>query len=374
MTIKWTKQQAKEFMVNYHMFYDRLSSHDGIKQVFSRLQSIQYDPLDVVGKNAELVLQARIRDFRRNDLYEALYKERYLIDGWDKMMGIYQTNDYPYMAPVREVRSLGEINTLKHRLQLHALDYVDEVLEILAESPKMSTEIKIGESMQHRWGRTKPSSATLDYLFQKGEIGIRLKRNTQKQYDLIKNLLPKELLIDKVWDEDSFGEYYLYRRIKSMGLVWNKSGVHFSGPVIQGKQTRTKYLNTLLDKGKIEQVEIEGIKEPLYVVSDYSDYIKDVPNEMRFLAPLDNFLWDRDLVKAIFDFDYKWEVYTPLKDRKYGYYVLPILCGADLVGRVEFEKYRGETTLTVKDIWWESKPYKRLFNKEVKHFLNYLKG
>ncbi len=74
---------------------------------------------------------------------------------------------------------------------------------------------------------------------------------------------------------------------------------------------------------------------------------------MRILAPLDNMLWDRKLVKAIFDFDYKWEVYIPVPQRRYGYYVLPILYGDRLAGRLEPEKQEKGKPTVIKNIWWE---------------------
>ena len=36
----------------------------------------------------------------------------------------------------------------------------------------------------------------------------------------------------------------------------------------------------------------------------------------------------------LFDFDYKWEIYTPAAQRKYGFYVLPILYGERFIGRI----------------------------------------
>lgn len=76
---------------------------------------------------------------------------------------------------------------------------------------------------------------------------------------------------------------------------------------------------------------------------------------MRFLAPLDNLLWDRTLIKQVFQFDYSWEVYTPVDKRKYGYYVLPVLYGNRFVARFEPEMYRGEKELNIKQWWWEER-------------------
>jgi hypothetical protein len=72
------------------------------------------------------------------------------------------------------------------------------------------------------------------------------------------------------------------------------------------------------------------------------------------LAPLDPLVWDRDLLRSLYDFDYVWEVYVPAARRRWGYYVLPILFGDRLVGRIEPRIDRRAGVLRVLDLWWET--------------------
>ncbi len=64
-------------------------------------------------------------------------------------------------------------------------------------------------------------------------------------------------------------------------------------------------------------------------------------------------LWDRKLVEAIWDYHYSWEIYTPAEKRKFGYYVLPMLYGEKLAGRIEAAADRKAETLVIKNIWYE---------------------
>jgi hypothetical protein len=73
-----------------------------------------------------------------------------------------------------------------------------------------------------------------------------------------------------------------------------------------------------------------------------------------FLAPLDPLVWDRDLLRSLFGFDYTWEVYTPMAKRRFGYYVLPVLYGDRLVGRIEPRIDRATGTVRVLGLWWEA--------------------
>ena len=77
------------------------------------------------------------------------------------------------------------------------------------------------------------------------------------------------------------------------------------------------------------------------------------PPAVTFLAPLDPFVWDRDLLRALFGFDYVWEVYVPETKRRWGYYVLPILFGDRLVGRIEPRIDRTARTVRILGAWWE---------------------
>ncbi len=57
---------------------------------------MQFDPIDVCGKNHELVFQSRVENFRKSDLYDLLYEDRVLVDQFDKNMAICLTKDLPY--------------------------------------------------------------------------------------------------------------------------------------------------------------------------------------------------------------------------------------------------------------------------------------
>jgi uncharacterized protein YcaQ len=81
-----TKNELRAFLIHYHSLdrLDRLTGEAGIKELFGRIGSIQYDPLDIVGRNPNLVLQSRIKGFKSDMLEKLLYKDRFLVDAWDR--------------------------------------------------------------------------------------------------------------------------------------------------------------------------------------------------------------------------------------------------------------------------------------------------
>ena len=123
---------------------------------------------------------------------------------------------------------------------------------------------------------------------------------------------------------------------------------------------------TLVAEGAVVPVQVEGLKGDRFIVADEVGILDQARREVEdgvppggtergvaFLAPLDPFVWDRDLLRRLFDFDYVWEVYVPEKKRRWGYYVLPILYGDRLVGRIEPRIERRSGALRVAGLWWE---------------------
>jgi len=142
-------------------------------------------------------------------------------------------------------------------------------------------------------------------------------------------------------------------------MLWNRPSDAWLG--IQGlkSEQRNRAFGALLQQGRIAEVNVQGLAHPLYMAAENLGQLHAAMDASlsdgcaRILAPLDNLLWDRRLVSELFGFDYKWEVYTPAPERKYGYYVLPVLHGSRLIGRIEMETDAKTSTLIVKNIWFE---------------------
>ncbi|MDE5819444.1 MAG: winged helix DNA-binding domain-containing protein [Lachnospiraceae bacterium] len=356
----YTKQEARQLLCRYHNLdgVEALCGKAGAEKIMQRIHSIQYDPLNVVARNADLVLQARVKDYKEQDLYDLLYKEQKLVDGFDKEMCIYESKDFDRFRQVRSEHLKQIVLTLQYRNQMGVLDILDEVRAFVAKHGKTGTkDISIGEVRESSWGPKKLSSAALDYLFNSGEFCVAEKRGTQKYFDLTERVLAD---IDFPYDQDmtieEFLEWYVERRLQSVGLIWNKSGGAWQGHFVGDNELRSSTLQTLAEKNKIEEMRVEGIDEAFYAPKGMEanmDY-QTSGSYARFIAPLDNMMWDRQMVEALFDFAYRWEVYTPVIKRKYGYYVLPVLYNGELIARFEAEPVRKAGEFVIKNWWWEA--------------------
>jgi uncharacterized protein len=360
-----SKKQAKRFLLSHQKLLPskKLVGKEGVLSIIDHLGCIQYDTINSVGRNADLVLQARIKNYHPSLIKELLYQDRKLIDGWDKMASIFRIEDWPYFSRTR-VR-FGEYYTNRSE---KVAPYIPKVIRMLKEmGPLSSIDIKedFGK-IDWFWGnKTSVGRAALEILHYQGDIGVHGKIGTRRIFDLIENLIPATILnapIPYPIDED-YHEWHYLRRLSSLGLGMDHSGVQWSGIRKDGSKAtnRKKVLKRLLEKNLITEVKIEGIEKPaIYIrTQDIPHLTEDAKNNfsnptVSFIAPLDNLIWDRDLIEKLFDFKYRWEVYHPVVKRKYGYYVLPVLYKDKLVARIDLNYDRKSKTLGLTNFWWQA--------------------
>jgi uncharacterized protein YcaQ len=358
MKITLTKQQARHFVLAHQGLWPphELEGKHGIVNYIRRVGCIQFDPLDIVGHNSELVLQARIAGFEPDMLQELLYQDRRLVDGWDKVMSIYCIEDWPYFRRQRQ----ADRRSLDKRPQITAI--LPQVRQVIEEhGPLSSIDLDMDHKVDWPWGPARLARAALEGMQFCGEVVIHHRVHTRKVYDLAHRHIPRKLLSasDPNKTDEQYHDWHILRRIGGIGLVWNRAGEAWLGIQDAKSKERDAALRRLTERGQIITARVEGIEPPLYMRSEDEASLdkalqSNAPSPRAvILAPLDNLLWDRRLVKEMFDFSYVWEVYKPVEQRKYGYYVLPILYSDRFIARFEPGHDKKSGTLVIKNWWWE---------------------
>lgn len=358
-----TRAQARRLMLLWQGLCGahRFAGAQGALSYVRQAGCIQFDPVDVCGKNAELTLFSRVKGFTRETLHALLYQDRQLVDYTDKNQAIMPVEDWPYFARLRQEARING-------LQFDGVAALEEQAKayILENGPVDSARLPVsGSVLWHsaihwsgNWhGETGAARAVLEQMYCTGELVIHHKQGTRKVYDLAQRHIPQEILLapDPLEDDFEHLKWRVLRRIGAVGLMWNRPSDAWLALRGLDAQTRKRVFAALEAEGRIVPLRVEGVKDTLYMHADAADMLAASDARLRprceVLAPLDPMLWDRKLIRALFDFDYTWEIYTPAAKRKYGYYVLPLLYGERLAGRVE--AVAGKDVLTVKQIWLE---------------------
>jgi uncharacterized protein YcaQ len=285
-------------------------SATGVLDTVRRLGFLQLDPISTVAPPQQLVLWSRLGAYDRAELDRLLWEERTLVE-WRAF--IYPIEDMALLrAQMRRLPTPSGNAFLRENASFKR--YVLRELE--RRGPLLSREIETHTSRKnaerHEWWGTRQMGLMLEVLAGRGLVAVVGRRGNQRVWDLAERWYPETETIP--WPE-------------AERLIDEK---------------RFRALGVRLERGRLV-AHPDAVDGP-------------VPKRITFLSPFDRLIHDRARTEALWDFFYRLEMYVPKDKREYGYYVLPILRGDELVGRIEpvYDRKAGE--LRVNGVWWEGKP------------------
>lgn len=360
-----SRATARRFLVLRHLLVPprRLPAEpESVLRVMDRIGSVQFDPLEIAGRNHDLVLLARIAGYRREWTDRWLYQDRVLYETYNKMLSIVPTAELPwYRLTWDRNREEHEGGTFDEHAPL-----VEEMLtRIRDHGPLLPRDVGPRAAIEWYWRPTNQVRAILEALAEAGILGISRRERNLRVYDLVDRLFPAELLARRVTEREQ-RMHRLLSRYRANGLLGSGGQSELWYGTGRNARERADLRADLVLDGRLVPVVVDGLKGERFVVGDELQILDQAVEEcaagaspggvepgVAFLAPLDPLCWDRDLLRRLFDFDYVWEVYVPEKKRRWGYYVLPILYGDRLVGRIEPRIERRAGALRIAGLWWE---------------------
>ena len=314
-------ETARRFLAIRHLLAPArsLPAEDAsVLAVVDRLGSLQFDPLDVAGRNHDLVLLARIAGYRRELTDELLYGRRLLFEAYNKALCLLPTRELPYYRITWQEGVDGRAGALV-RDQAKLAEKV--LAEITAGGPRCSIEFEREAAIDWWWGPTTAVRAVLEALAVSGTLGLARRDGNRKYYDLMERLFPADLLATRVPEREQL-RHKVLSRYRGHGLLGG-GGSGELWPGTGGSLMRGELRRDLVDRGELLAVAVDGMRSDRYVVADE--------------LPL--------LVQA---------VYTPAAKRRWGYYVMPILFGDRLVGRIEPRLDRKGRVVRILGLSWEA--------------------
>jgi uncharacterized protein YcaQ len=286
-------------------------SADGVLATVRRLGFLQIDPISTVAPPQRLVLWSRLGAHDSAELDRLLWEERKLFE-WGAF--IWPIEDFPLIrARMRRRRGKykyeqqgTEFLRTNARFKRHLLRELEE------RGPLLSREIEADLMVSkdpHDWWGSRKVGLMLELLEGRGVVAIVGRRGKQRVWDLAERWYPETESIP--WPEAR--ELLAEKRFRSLGVRFENG------------------------KWKAHPDAEDG----------------PVPRRVTFLSPFDRLIHDRNRAEALWGFRYRLEMYVPKRKREFGYYVLPILQGDRLIGRIDPALDRKTGVLQVNGVWWE---------------------
>jgi uncharacterized protein YcaQ len=368
-------EAAARFLVSHHGLAQQRpepTPEAACRALLAERRCIQLDPLDMIGQNADLVAMARIDGLSRGDVYRHLLPG-HAFEHFAKERCLLPASAFPwYRAHIAET----DWWSLKSRTERLPKGIVQEVLALVeAHGPVNAATLDqlggFGRVKPMDWsgwkGTARTSAMALEVLWTRCEVVVASREKRGKLWDVPRRTLPDHhrAVRGNKREREAFLEWSLIERVHAAGLLARASGPHWS----MLAEARTGELpDRLVAEGRLEEVFIDGARRPYLAPAGALDAELAEPDaRMRILGPLDSVVWDRKLVQHAFGFEYVWEVYKPAAQRRWGYYVCPLMHRGQLVGRFEARVEDGR--LDIIGLWkepgrrFDTRAYKRALSR-----------
>ncbi len=351
--VRLSKDEARRYLLTHlRLMRPRYRGARGVRALLEDLRCIQLDPLDAIGENADLVALARVDDIDKGDVYRHLLPG-HAFEHFAKERCLLPASAFPQYRDQAVQTPWWRLATRKERLGAEVIDRVEA--EVRARGPVTARDLTDHGAVEaidwSGWkGTSRATSMALEVLWTQCRVVVTERARDGKRYDVPSRALPAHHDAPAL----PFARWALLERAHACGLLARAGGPCWS----MLRDVRTSGLvDDLVAEGALEEVTVEGSSRPYLAPAGFRDRKPRRPDDrMRILGPLDPLLWDRKLVAQVFGFEYVWEVYKPKRQRRYGWYVCPLLHRGHLVGRIEAH-VEGDS-LVVDHLWPE--PERRL--------------
>lgn len=342
--VRVSPTEARLFLRRAHRVDSRLP---GTAAALERHAYVQIDPLNVCGRMHDHILRNRVAAYREGDLM------RHLHGGEDAArLGAGERVAFEHHLPSTHVLAAFPLEAWPHlqcsmrerarrpgawlgRLTPREADLARLILKALeAGGPVGPQDFEDGRKARRVWGASSLAKTALQKLFSHGRILIAGRQANRRLYDLPERVLPAATLSRPASTPEEAARWIALSRLRQHRLAVLGRGEH---PLVQDMAAA---------------VHVEGCP-PLHCLRDDLALLEglrpDGPHapETLLLAPLDPIIYDRRLTRLLWGFDYTWEAYVPAPKRTRGYYALPVMAGAELVGHVDLRADRGLRRLEV---------------------------
>ena len=315
-------------------------SLNDFERVVRRLNIVQIDSVNVLVRAQYMPFFSRLGNYPLEMLHEYAYEERNLFEYSVHEASLIPIDHLPMirhrMTEWRPWRRWSELMD-EHPGLLESI-----LQEIESRGPLAVADIENKGERYGYWG-TSTGKLVLETLTYRGELAVSDRINTARRYDLFDRVIPTETASKMPLTNTEAHREMMKLAINSLGIGTTADCADY----YRIKRTDAAIaINHLVDQGEIEPVTVDGVAREMFALPGIEVPTKNM-NIQAIVSPFDPVAWFRDRIEWLFDFEYRIEIYTPVKKRKYGYYVLPFILGNRFVARVDLKADRPKRVLRV---------------------------
>ncbi|HZI25267.1 MAG TPA: crosslink repair DNA glycosylase YcaQ family protein [Chryseolinea sp.] len=358
--VNLTKSQARKIIVHAAGLTKRGQFGKGkeaVYKVIEHLGFVQVDTIYVVERAHHHAFAARVPGYRTDWLHE-LQAEGRIYEFLTRESGYMPMNEFRFSLPVHDSFSAkwkslsqADINLMKKILD-----------RISREGPLGANNFENDRVVKSSgWWDWRPSKIALERLHLTGKLLTTRKKDFHKLYDLTDNIVSSDVDKSRPTMEE-FTRHLIFRSLKAFGIAYLKE-IAWNGRLV--KPPVKEELRKLVESGKVCQVEVEGLKGPLYMHPEYKKKKITIADDAFVLSPFDMLNVYRHRLRDFFNFDYQVECFVPEPKRKYGYFSLPILVGDTFVARMDSKADRKQKNFNINNLHFEPVKLSKLTTDKV---------
>ena len=331
----------------------RRADAEEVLATIRRLSCVQLDSISTVDRSHRLVIAARAGAYDERVVSELLRTGK-AFEYWAHEACLIPVEDLPlFRRRIRERREhhwWGDVIGSDPALARAILRRIER------EGPVKASDF---DGRSGGMWELKPEKKMLEALWTAGKLAVCGREGFQRVYDLVENVIPAKHLDAPLPSERETLRAMCLRAVRARGAL-TAAGVAEHYRIAGRSATVQPHLEALAGEGELERAEAGGTT--FYVLPGTYPGGR---NAATLLSPFDNLLWDRAMLRRVFGFDHVMEIYKRPHERKFGYYVLPLLVGDRLVGRVDAKAERAEGRLVARAVHWEGEAHEDALAKAL---------
>jgi uncharacterized protein YcaQ len=300
---------------------------EGVNAAVKHLSYIQIDSISVIQRAHHHCLWSRVKNYQP-DFIEQLIAQKQIFEYWSHAAAYLPMQDFRFSLPKKHAIAAGQ----RHWRDKNPIAEKRVLQRIQQEGPLRAKDFERDPTKKGTgWWDWKPDKVALEQLFIEGELMVVERRGFQKVYDLTERVLPTDI-DTTIPSAKAFERHLISRYLRAHGFA-SAQQISYLRKGLKSYISRT--CQEMLENNELQQVTVG--KQTYYALPNATDLLKQSVNrnQVNILSPFDNAVIQRKRLSEVFGFDYQIECYVSPAKRQYGYFSLPLLWGAEFVGRMD---------------------------------------